>query len=69
MPADQRAQLRAVIKRVHPDLFAADPDARATNAESLKVGNATSTLRLPCQFQALPMPGLTGLVGSLLQCS
>lgn len=37
MPADQRAQLRAVFKRVHPDLFAASPDARSVNAEALKV--------------------------------
>ena len=43
MPAEQRAQLRAVIKRVHPDLFAADPAARAANAESLKVRRAPSS--------------------------
>ena len=59
MPSDQRAQLRAVIKRVHPDLFAADPDARATNAESLKVGTAqlAPAPALP-DVPALPKPYL-----------
>lgn len=50
MPGDPRAQLRVVIKRVHPDLFAADPDARAVNAESLKVRKRTISAR--------PYPGL-----------
>lgn len=35
---DQRPDLlRSVIKRVHPDLFSAWPDAREINSESLKV--------------------------------
>lgn len=35
----QRRLLRSLIKRVHPDLFSAHEQARAQNAESLKVGN------------------------------
>lgn len=60
MPGDRRAQLRAVIKRVHPDLFAADPDARGVNAESLKVRRRTAA--------SSPYPGLRFVTSFACQC-
>ena len=37
MQAEDRRMIRAVVRRVHPDLFAAHPYERAKNTESLKV--------------------------------
>ncbi len=39
--------MRAVVRRVHPDLFAAHPYERAKNTESLKVCEALRGFRLP----------------------
>ena len=39
--------MRAVVRRVHPDLFAAHPYERAKNTESLKVGEALCGFCLP----------------------
>lgn len=37
MQAEDKRTMRAVVRRVHPDLFAAHPYERAKNTESLKV--------------------------------
>ena len=37
MVLDPKKAFRAVVRRVHPDLFAAYPFERAQNSESLKV--------------------------------
>ena len=37
MRTEERKHVRAVVRRVHPDLFAAHPRERAVNSESLKV--------------------------------
>lgn len=40
MNADERKLIRAVIRRVHPDLFSAHPYERQKNSEALKVLNS-----------------------------
>lgn len=37
MRTEERKHVRAVVRRVHPDLFAAHPHERGVNSESLKV--------------------------------
>ena len=37
MRTEERRHVRAIVRRVHPDLFAAHPQERAINSESLKV--------------------------------
>ncbi len=36
MRTEERRHVRAIVRRVHPDLFAAHPQERAVNSESLK---------------------------------
>ena len=36
MRTEERRHVRAIVRRVHPDLFAAHPRERAVNSESLK---------------------------------
>lgn len=43
--ARDKALIRAVVRRVHPDLFASDPYECATNSESLKVRRPTVAVR------------------------
>lgn len=42
MQAEDKRMMRAVVRRVHPDLFAAHPYERAKNTESLKVRSCSS---------------------------
>jgi hypothetical protein len=37
MDSDTRKLIRAVVRRVHPDLFTANPFERQRNSDSLKV--------------------------------
>ena len=37
MNSEEKKHIRAIVRRVHPDLFAAQPFERARNSESLKV--------------------------------
>ena len=45
--------MRAVVRRVHPDLFAAHPFERAKNTESLKVRADENVIDLACVFGSL----------------
>lgn len=38
MDSDTKKLIRAVVRRVHPDLFTAHPFERQRNSDSLKVG-------------------------------
>lgn len=38
MELPDRRHVRAIVRRVHPDLFSAHPRERSQNSESLKVG-------------------------------
>lgn len=40
MDSDTKKLIRAVVRRVHPDLFTAHPFERQRNSDSLKVGQA-----------------------------
>lgn len=45
--------MRAVVRRVHPDIFAAHPYERAKNTESLKVRADGHVIDLACVFGSL----------------
>ena len=44
MDVDQKKLVRTIVRRVHPDLFAAHPAERAANAASLQALNAYADL-------------------------
>lgn len=57
MQAEDKRLMRAVVRRVHPDLFAAHPYERAKNTESLKARD------LPCDCKP---QGAVAALSSLL---
>ena len=63
--------MRSIVRRVHPDLFAAHPQERAQNSESLKVWApidahliAVATPRGPRNLAVCPLQALNNYVGS-----